>query len=128
MGLSLCHWDWIIGGAALAGNLLLGLWFAMRARKSGSSDDFFLAGRRSPGRSSAHRSLPPTSAPSTWWACRGDAYRYGLCAGADELTTAICLGFAAAVLFPYYMQNQVFTIPEFLELRYNRQRGCSSPG
>ena len=37
-----------------------------------------------------------------------------------ELTTAITLGFACAFLFPYYIKNKVFTIPEFLELRYNR--------
>ena len=49
----------------------------------------------------------------------GDAYRYGLCAGTVELATCICLGFAAAVLFPYYIKNKVFTIPEFLEKRYN---------
>ncbi len=49
----------------------------------------------------------------------GDAYRYGLSAGTVELTTAMCLGFAAAALFPYYIRNQVFTIPEFLEIRYS---------
>ena len=35
-----------------------------------------------------------------------------------ELTTAICLGFACAVLLPYYLRTRIFTIPEFLELRY----------
>jgi SSS family solute:Na+ symporter len=33
----------------------------------------------------------------------GDAYRYGLKAGTVELTTALCLGFACAALFPYYI-------------------------
>ncbi len=51
----------------------------------------------------------------------GDSYRYGLSAGSVELTTAITLGFACAILFPYYMKNKIFTIPEFLELRYNRR-------
>ena len=51
----------------------------------------------------------------------GDSYRYGICAGTVELTTAICLGFAAAVLVPYYMKNKVFTIPEFLELRFRSE-------
>jgi SSS family solute:Na+ symporter len=27
---------------------------------------------------------------------------------------------ASAVLFPYYIRNRIYTIPEFLELRYNR--------
>ncbi|MCK7536109.1 MAG: hypothetical protein MZV63_36540 [Marinilabiliales bacterium] len=50
----------------------------------------------------------------------GDSYRYGLSAGLVELTMPITLGFACAILFPYYMKNRIFTIPEFLELRYNR--------
>jgi solute:Na+ symporter, SSS family len=50
----------------------------------------------------------------------GDAYRYGLCAGSVELTTCICLGIACAWLFPYYLRTKVFTIPEFVELRFNR--------
>jgi len=50
----------------------------------------------------------------------GDSYRYGLSAGSVELTTAITLGFSCAILFPYYMKNKIFTIPEFLEIRYNR--------
>ena len=51
----------------------------------------------------------------------GDAYRYGLCAGANELTAGISLGIAAAILIPYYLRNQVFTVPEFLELRYRKE-------
>ena len=35
------------------------------------------------------------------------------------MTTAIWLGFAAAVLLPHYLKNKVFTIPEFLEIRYS---------
>ena len=34
---------------------------------------------------------------------------------------SITLGFACSILFPYYIKNKIFTIPEFLELRYNRQ-------
>ena len=40
-------------------------------------------------------------------------------AGTVELATAISLGFAAVVLYPYYIRNKVFTIPEFLEMRYD---------
>ena len=50
----------------------------------------------------------------------GDAYRYGLSrrhGGADHGDVP---GLRRAVLFPYYIRNKVFTIPEFLELRYSR--------
>ena len=49
----------------------------------------------------------------------GDAYRYGLCAGTVELCTCIPIGIAAGFLFPYYLRAKVYTIPEFLETRYN---------
>ena len=38
----------------------------------------------------------------------------------SSCTTAICLGFACSIMFPYYIRTKVFTIPEFLEMRYNR--------
>ena len=71
MGLSLSTLDWTIGGAALVANILFGLWLALRARKSTGSDEFFLAGAGSPGRLSAHRFSPRTSARSTWWVSVG---------------------------------------------------------
>jgi solute:Na+ symporter, SSS family len=47
MNLSLSAWYWAIGGGgALVVNILLGLWLALRARRSERSDEFFLAGRR----------------------------------------------------------------------------------
>ena len=46
MEFSLSTADWVVGVGALVANLLLGLWLALRARQSGSSAEFFLAGRR----------------------------------------------------------------------------------
>lgn len=116
--LALTGLDWIICSAVLSGSILAGLAIAIRRRKTASSEGFFLAGRSL---------LWPVVGASLYATnigaehlvgLSGDAYRYGLKAGAVELTAAICLGFAAAVLFPYYIRNRVFTIPEFLELRY----------
>jgi solute:Na+ symporter, SSS family len=119
--MNLTGWDWIIGTGALVVNLLLGLWFALRAKESRSSDEFFLAGRRL-GWPIVGASLLATNigAEHMVGLC-GDSYRYGFSAGANELTTAISLGIAAIILIPYYLKNRVFTIPEFLELRYQKQ-------
>jgi uncharacterized sodium:solute symporter family permease YidK len=50
----------------------------------------------------------------------GDGYRFGLSAGAVELTTCCCLGFAALflLLFLFCIRNRGFTTLEFLETRY----------
>ena len=100
---------------------MLGLWFALRNRQSGSSSEFSswpVAG--SPGRWSGPPCWPPTSGPSTWWGSPATPIATDL-HGTVELGTAICLGIAVAVLLPYYVKNQVFTIPEFLELRYRKE-------
>jgi SSS family solute:Na+ symporter len=118
MSLTLTRLDWFICIGALIANIAAGLWIALRTRKSASSDNFFLAGRRL---------LWPTVGASLFATnigaehlvgLSGDSYRYGICAGTVELTAIISLGFATGVLIPYYMKNRVFTIPEFLELRY----------
>jgi SSS family solute:Na+ symporter len=119
LSLALSQLDWLVCAAVLFGSLLVGLTIAVLKRRETTSDSFFLAGRTL---------LWPVVGASLYATnigaehlvgLSGDAYRYGLKAGTVELTTAICLGFACAVLFPYYIRTRVFTIPEFLELRYN---------
>jgi SSS family solute:Na+ symporter len=119
--LSLSTLDWILGGGALVVNVLLGLWLAVRARRPGSSDEFFLAGRRLTWPVVGASLLATNIGAEHMVGLCGDAYRYGFCAGAVELTAGICLGIAAAILIPYYLKNQVFTIPEFLEIRYRKE-------
>jgi SSS family solute:Na+ symporter len=117
--LSLTRLDWIVCTVVLFGSIAAGLVIGVMKRRGESSDRFFLAGRTL---------LWPVVGASLYATnigaehlvgLSGDAYRYGLKAGTVELTTGLCLGFACAVLFPYYIKTKVFTIPEFLELRYN---------
>jgi SSS family solute:Na+ symporter len=119
--LSLSTLDWLIGGGALVVNILAGLWLAMRARQSGSSDEFFLAGRRLTWPIVGASLLATNIGAEHMVGLCGDAYRYGFCAGAIELTAGFSIGIAAAILVPYYLKNRVFTIPEFLELRYRKE-------
>lgn len=117
---SLSAIDWIICCVAVLSSIALGLTIAIRKGASKTSSQFFLAGRGL-GWPLVGASLFATNIGAEHLVgLSGDAYRYGLCAGAVELTTVICLGLASAVLFPYYIRNKVFTIPEFLEMRYNR--------
>jgi len=127
MRLTLTPADWIICIGALAFNVLLGLYFALRARRKADSSSFFLAGRTLTWPIVGASLFATNIGAEHMVGLSGDSYRYGICAGTVELTTAICLGFAAAVLLPYYMKNKVFTIPEFLELRFRSEaRLCFS--
>jgi SSS family solute:Na+ symporter len=120
MSFSLTVLDWVVCLGGLCGSVFIGLRLAMRAHASESSAGFFLAGRRLTWPIVGASLFATNIGAEHLVGLSGDAYRYGLSAGTVELTTASCLGFAAAVLFPYYIRNQVFTIPEFLELRYDR--------
>ncbi|MCE5314099.1 MAG: sodium/solute symporter [Armatimonadota bacterium] len=121
MSLTLTITDWIVCIVALVGNILLGLWFSIRHKKAETSDSFFLAGRRLTWPIVGASLFATNIGAEHLVGLSGDSYRYGICAGTVELTTAICLGFAAAVLLPYYLKNNVFTIPEFLQLRYRSE-------
>jgi SSS family solute:Na+ symporter len=127
MRLTLTTLDWVVCLGALGLNILLGLYLALRARRQTDSSTFFLAGRRLTWPIVGASLFATNIGAEHLVGLSGDAYRYGICAGTVELTTAICLGVAAAVLLPHYLKNQVFTIPEFLELRFRPEaRLCFS--
>ena len=128
MNLELTLTDWVVCIGSLVLNVLLGLYFALRARRQSDSSSFFLAGRTLTWPIVGASLFATNIGAEHMVGLSGDSYRYGICAGTVELTTAICLGFAAAVLLPYYLKNKVFTIPEFLEIRYGPQARLAFSG
>lgn len=118
--MALTSLDIVICCLAVVASIATGLTIAIRKGASETSAQFFLAGRRL-GWPLVGASLFATNIGAEHLVgLSGDSYRYGLSAGAVELTTCICLGVACAFLFPSYIRARIFTIPEFLELRYNR--------
>ncbi|MFO7622454.1 MAG: sodium/solute symporter [Bacteroidales bacterium] len=120
MSLSLSTLDWIVVTIVITGSLSFGLYMAYRRKAGRNSSNFFLGGRSIKWPVIGASLFATNIGAEHLVGLSGDSYRYGLSAGSVELTTAITLGFACAILFPYYMKNRIFTIPEFLELRYNR--------
>lgn len=119
MELTLTGLDWFVGISVLTGSVVVGLYLAFRAHTAENSANFFLAGRKMLWPVIGASYFATNIGAEHLVGLSGDAYRYGICAGTVELTTCICLGFAAAVLFPYFIKTKVFTIPEFLEIRYH---------
>jgi len=120
MDLTLSSLDWIILTIVMAGSLSFGLYMAYHKKAGESSTNFFLGGRAIKWPVIGASLFATNIGAEHLVGLSGDSYRYGLSAGSVELTTAITLGFACAILFPYYMKNRIYTIPEFLELRYSR--------
>ena len=121
MKLSLTSLDWIVLSIVMAGSLGFGMYMAYRRKSGRDSSSFFLGGRSIKWPVVGASLFATNIGAEHLVGLSGDSYRYGLSAGLVELTTIITLGVACAVLFPYYMKNRLFTIPEFLELRYNRR-------
>ncbi len=120
MNLSLTLFDWVVLLVIMLGSLAFGLYMARRKKASQNSSNFFLGGRSISWPIVGASLFATNIGAEHLVGLSGDSYRYGLAAGSVELTTAITLGFACAILFPYYLKNKIFTIPEFLEIRYNR--------
>lgn len=121
MKISLSNLDWFVGLFVLFGSLAIGLYLAYKAKAGENSSNFFLGGRKMNWPIIGASLFATNIGAEHLVGLSGDSYRYGLSAGSVELTTGITLGFACAILFPYYLKNKIFTIPEFLELRYNKQ-------
>jgi SSS family solute:Na+ symporter len=120
MDLTLTSLDWIVLTIVMGGSLSFGLYMAHIRKASQNSSNFFLGGRKIMWPVIGASLFATNIGAEHLVGLSGDAYRYGLSAGSLELTCAITLGFGCAILFPYYMKNRIFTIPEFLEIRYNR--------
>ena len=118
MQLTLTPLDWIVTTLLLIGSIALGAYLAFRIRAGDSSDNFFLAGRRMIWPIIGASFFATNIGAEHLVGLCGDAYRYGLGAGTIELTGILSMGFAAAFIFPYYVKHRVFTIPQFIEMRY----------
>jgi len=120
LSLSLSFFDWTIFIIVLGLSLAYGLYMSYRRKASQSSSNFFLGGRNLSWPIIGATLFATNIGAEHLVGLSGDAYRYGLSAGHVEIMTIIPIGIAIALLFPYYMKNKVFTIPEFLELRFNK--------
>jgi len=108
--------DWMVLGIYLAVVFGFGLYMA---RKEDSTEDFFLAGRRLPWYAIALSLFATNISSGSLIGLSGDAYRVGLAVGTLEWGAILGLLLLAFVFLPYYQKRAVYTMPEFMEHRYN---------
>ena len=100
--------DCVVYLLVIFASVWLGLYLAVRKKVSETSASFFLAGRGLTWPVAGASLFATNIGAEHLVGLSGYAYRYALCAGTVELTTFICLGFAAtdtSVLFPYHIRN-----------------------
>lgn len=89
------------------------------SRKEDTAEDFFLAGRRLPWFAVALSLFATNISSGSLIGLAGDAFRDGLAVGILEWGAILGLFILAYIFLPYYQRRRIYTLPEFLEQRYN---------
>ncbi|MEZ5276904.1 MAG: sodium/solute symporter [Opitutaceae bacterium] len=102
----------------IIGITILGIWVGLR--KSKNPESYFLGGR-SFGWMLVGFSIFATNIGMGFFvAWTGKAARSGFATLNPELLGGVMLTISAIVFIPLYLRSRLFTIPQFLELRFNR--------
>jgi len=108
--------DYLIVGAYLVGITLFGL---LVGRRNQSSDSFFLASRGSTWPVVGLALLASNISSTTLVGLAGAAYSVGISAYNYEWMGTVILVFFCIFFIPFLLRARVYTLPEFLERRFN---------
>ncbi|MFH0944658.1 MAG: sodium/solute symporter, partial [Planctomycetota bacterium] len=107
----------LIAGAYLLASLALGLWVGRREKNV--ADDYFLAGRKLPWYAVALSMTGSNIGTEHFIGMVGTAYAFGLAPAVFEWNNWIAYSILAWIFLPFFFRKKLYTIPEFLERRYN---------
>lgn len=97
-------------------------WWGLRHGKSKDAGSYFLAGRTMPWWVVGLSLFAASISSTTLIGQSGDAYDTGIAVFNYNLTGGVVvMVFFAIFLLPLYIRSGIFTIPEFLEKRYDRR-------
>jgi SSS family solute:Na+ symporter len=109
--------DLVIMLVYLVGMIFYGLYHAKRQ----SSEEYFLAGRSMTWPIVGISLFAANISSTTLIGLAGDAYSTGISVYNYEWMAAVILVFFSIFFLPFYLRSGVFTMPEFLERRYDRR-------
>jgi SSS family solute:Na+ symporter len=89
------------------------------AKKHESAEDYFLAGRSMAWPLIGVSLFASNISSTTLVGLAGDAYSTGISVFNYEWMAAVILVFFAIFLLPFYLRSKIFTMPEFLEKRFD---------
>ena len=108
----------------LLGYLLLmmgfGVWIAKK-EKNENARDYFLASGALPWWAVGGSLIASNISTEQILGMNGSGYVMGLAIGAYELLAALTLLFVAKFLLPVFIKKKIFTMPQFLEERFDRR-------
>jgi SSS family solute:Na+ symporter len=111
-------WDWLV--VALYGVLLLIVGFST-ARRHARAEDYFLASRSSRWPAIGMSLFSSNISSTALIGLAGAAYATGISVYDYEWSAAVVLVLFCLFLLPFVLRSRVYTMPEFLERRYDRR-------
>jgi solute:Na+ symporter, SSS family len=104
-----------------AGYLLFLVSIGLIASRKGqkSADDYFLAGRKLPWYAIGLSMVGANTSTVQFVGTIGAAYVFGICPANWEMMAFISMSLLIFLFLPYYFRSKLYTIPKFLEDRYN---------
>ncbi len=97
------------------------VWWGLRHGKSGDAGSYFLAGKSMPWWIIGLSMFAASISSTTLIGQSGDAYHTGVAVFNYNLTGVVVMVFFATFLLPLYIRSGIFTIPEFLEKRFDKR-------
>ncbi|KAA3612592.1 MAG: sodium transporter [Calditrichaeota bacterium] len=89
------------------------------AKKHHTAEDYFLAGRSITWPLIGFSLLASNMSSTTLVGLAGEAYNTGISVFNYEWMAVVVLVFFSIFILPFYLRSKIYTIPEFLEKRYN---------
>ena len=111
------QFDFIVFGLYLACNILLGIWVARK--KTADARGYFLAGDRLPWYTVGGSIIAANISTEHFIGMIGVAYAVGFVVAQWEWGNWFTFSALIWVFLPYYIRGGLYTMPEFLERRYN---------
>ncbi len=109
--------DLVLFGLYLVANIALGLWVARR--KTSGAKDYFLAGDRLPWYAIGGSIIAANISTEHFIGMVGIAYAVGFVVAQWEWGNWFTFSVLIWIFLPYFIRGGLYTMPEFLERRYN---------
>jgi SSS family solute:Na+ symporter len=109
--------DYAVFFAYLAATLVLG--FAVARHVRGKPKDYFLGDRKMPWYVVGTSMVATDISSEHFIANVGIAYQYGIVAATGSWNSWIIYSILILIFLPYYVRTGLYTMPEFLERRFN---------
>ncbi len=109
--------DFVLFALYLAANIALGLWVARR--KTGDARGYFLAGDRLPWYAIGGSIIAANISTEHFIGMVGIAYAVGFVVAQWEWGNWFTFSVLIWIFLPYFIRGGLYTMPEFLERRYN---------